>query len=79
MQGSELNAAKSGELTLKQGGIMMLGIAILLGAVQWISHQGLLEERATTWNVGGIPVHFIAALFALAGMFFTIVGFVRKA
>lgn len=79
MQGSEMNAEKSGELTLTQGGIMLLAIALMLGAVQWASHHGLFDEPASTWTAGGIPVHYIAGLFGVAGMLFTIVGLLRRA
>jgi hypothetical protein len=80
MERSEMNGATSGELTLKQAGIMLLAIAAILGAVEWTSNRGVfMAGRASTWTVGGIPVHYVAASFGLFGLVLTIVGFVRKA
>lgn len=72
---------KSGELTFKQAGIMLLVVAVLLGALTWASSHGILTSTpgvGETWSWGGIPVEVIAGVFGVAGLALTIVGIVRK-
>lgn len=62
----------SGELTLKQGGIMLLVIGAGLVGAELATHGH--------WVVGaGIPVIDIGVIFAALGAVLTIVGVVKKA
>ena len=60
----------SGELTLKQAGVMLIVVAAILGGVQAVS--------AGQWQWGGIPVSYIAGLFGVGGLALAVIGFVKK-
>ncbi len=79
---SDQATKKSGELTIKQAGIMLLVIAVLLGALTWANSHGILTStpgEAEKWSWGGIPVEVIAGIFGVLGIALTIVGIVKKA
>jgi hypothetical protein len=72
---------KSGELTFKQAGIMLLVVAVILGALTWASSHGILTSTPGArekWSWGGVPVEVIAVVFGVAGIALTIVGIVKK-
>ena len=63
--------SKSGELTFKQGGIMLLVIGAGLASVDVFTGK--------TWEWKGLPVQYIGFAFLALGALLTIVGVVKKA
>ena len=78
---ADQTTTKSGELTIKQGGIGFLIVAVILGAVTWANSHGILTrgpDVAVRWTWGGIPVEVFVGVFAVAGVVLTILGVVKK-
>jgi len=61
---------QSGELTLKQAGIMLVVIAAII--------VGANVATASRWEWGGVPVEYIAGAFGALGIVLAIVGFAKK-
>ncbi|HEY4179952.1 MAG TPA: hypothetical protein VGM90_24085 [Kofleriaceae bacterium] len=62
--------AQSGELTLKQAGIMMIVAAAVVGGANYATKA--------RWAVGGIPAEYFAAVFAALGLVLAVIGFAKK-
>ena len=74
-------STKSGELTVKQGGIGFLLVAALLMGVSLLASRGVgatTPGTASAWSVGGIPIEAIAGILAVLGVVLTAVGVVKK-
>jgi hypothetical protein len=61
---------QSGELTVKQAGIMLIVAAAVVGGANYATKA--------RWAVGGIPAEYFAAAFAAFGLVLTIIGFAKK-